>query len=463
MNTAATGSSVTRRSRYEARRARLLAHLPGRTVLLHNGGIRLRNVTSSGYPFRASSHVLYFAGSYPPGAIVLLGGAGAEVFLERPGIDEAVWDGAGRPWADYETDFGVRMRDRRELAGAIDSLGRANVVTIPSLDPAANAETAKLLGRAPELEGSGRDLALAIVETRILQDELALSEIKTAVDATSDAYRAAMSATKPGCSGFDILAQLQSAGTRRGLAPSFSPIVTAEPEVIHSTEIAGRLSAEQMLLVDFGLETASGFCSDVTRTWPVSGAFLPVQKAVYEVVLETQAAGIEHARAGALFGDVHTAACRKAAEGLTALGILRGDRDSLVERGAHTLFFPHGLGHLLGADVHDLEDLGDLAGYADGQARDSRFGWKFLRLNRRLRAGMCITIEPGIYFIPALLDTPAFAAQFEDCLDRTRLAMFREVRGIRIEDDVLVGDGAGEVLTKDIPKSIGAIESAVGK
>jgi Xaa-Pro aminopeptidase len=165
-------------------------------------------------------------------------------------------------------------------------------------------------------------------------------------------------------------------------------------------------------------------------------------------------------RPGASYRDIHLASCRAIAEGLVALGILRGDAAEIVEQGAHALFFPHGVGHLLGMDVHDMEDLGDLAGYGT-RKRSAQFGLSYLRLDRELVPGMAVTIEPGFYAVPAILRDARFAPLVEKYVDRALLAKFADVRGIRIEDDVLVTDAGCDVLTARIPKSIGDVEAAM--
>jgi Xaa-Pro aminopeptidase len=166
-------------------------------------------------------------------------------------------------------------------------------------------------------------------------------------------------------------------------------------------------------------------------------------------------------RPGVRYRDVHLASCRAIAEGLVALGILKGDAREIVEVGAHALFFPHGVGHLLGMDVHDMEDLGDLAGYASGRTRSAQFGLSYLRLDRDLAVGMAVTIEPGIYVVPAILRAAGLAPLVEKYVDRTVLAKFGDVRGIRIEDDVLVTASGADVLTARIPKTIDEVEAAM--
>jgi Xaa-Pro aminopeptidase len=195
--------------------------------------------------------------------------------------------------------------------------------------------------------------------------------------------------------------------------------------------------------------------------WPVSGRFSSPQRDLYQVVLAAQQAAISLVRPSTRYRDIHDAAARQTLSGLIDLGIFRGSVEDLFERGAHTIFFPHGVGHLLGVDVHDMEDLGDRAGYASGRTRRTRFGDRYLRLDRDLVPGMAVTIEPGFYQVPAILTDAERMRPFEHDLDRSRLALFQDVRGIRIEDDVLVTETGSDVLTSAIPKELYDVEAAM--
>jgi len=242
---------------------------------------------------------------------------------------------------------------------------------------------------------------------------------------------------------------------------SYNSIVTVHGEVLHNERHDGLLEADDLLLADVGAETPEGWASDVTRVWPARGEFSSTQRAIYEVVLASQLAAIAAVKPGVRYLDVHRAAGLELLRRLIELGILRGDLEDLYARGAAALFFPHGIGHLLGLDVHDMEDLGDRAGYAPGRVRSKNAGDRYLRLDRDLKAGMCVTIEPGFYQIPALLANESELAGLESALVRQRLAEFADVRGIRIEDDVLVTESGCEVLTRAIPKTIEEVEAAV--
>jgi Xaa-Pro aminopeptidase len=258
-----------------------------------------------------------------------------------------------------------------------------------------------------------------------------------------------------------VRAQMEAAFVAWGYTASYNPIVTTHGEVLHATRHDRELCDGDLLLADVGAETPEGWAGDVTRTWPVSGRFSSTQKAVYEVVLRAQAAAIARVGPGIRYAEVHRIAGLAVVEGLVELGILRGDPVELAARGAAALFFPHGVGHLLGLDVHDMEDLGDRAGYAPGRERSKRAGDRYLRLDRDLIAGMAVTIEPGYYRIGRILDRAEEVGDLEANLDRHVLAKFADVRGIRIEDDVLVTPTGCEVLTQMIPKSVEALEGAL--
>jgi Xaa-Pro aminopeptidase len=270
-----------------------------------------------------------------------------------------------------------------------------------------------------------------------------------------------MAVTEPQITEHVVRATMESVFFARGCTTSYTPIVTTHGEVLHNHGYDHVLRAGDLLLADVGAETEDGWASDVTRTWPVSGRFSATQRAVYDVVLEANEAVLSRIKPGARWRDLHLTASRVLARGLVGLGWLRGDPDGLVERGAHALFFPHGLGHLLGLDVHDMEDLGDRAGYAKGRTRSAQFGLSYLRMDRDLSPGMGVTVEPGIYVVPAILKDPRFAELVRAHVDREALARFSDVRGIRIEDDVIVTETGGEVLTRAIPKRPNDVEQAV--
>ena len=305
-------------------------------------------------------------------------------------------------------------------------------------------------------------LADAIIELRLHHDDAARAELRLAAAATAAAHAAGMRATRPGRTRRARCApRWRRALMARGMGCAYPSIVTPHGEILHSERYDLRLADGDLLLADVGAETPGGWAGDVTRTWPASGRYSSTQREIYEVVLAAQKQAIAAVTPGSRYRNVHVLACQALAAGLVDLGILRGNPIELAADGVVALLFPHGVGHLLGLDVHDMEDLGDRAGYAPGRERAKAFGLRSLRLDRDLAPGMAVTIEPGFYVSPAILADPTLTRVAGDRLDRKRLEAFADVRGIRIEDDVLVTDTGREVLTEAIPKTIAAVEAAM--
>jgi Xaa-Pro aminopeptidase len=445
---------------FAIRRRRLAEKLRGPALII-SGLARPRNYRANRYPFRAESHFLYFVGRHLEGAALLVRPDGSVLYADPPDPEEALWTGPQPTLDELSTELGLEVRPLDDLRL------EEPTATLPSADGETALLQSDLVGRdvlaasGPELEGIDRDLADAVIDLRLIHDDAAIAEIRAAAAVTERAHRAGMRATRPGLREAAVVAAMDAEIVAAGCAHAYQPIVTREGEVLHDERHHRLLEAGDLLLADVGAESAGGWASDVTRTWPVSGRYSGSQRAVYEAVLAAQRAAIEAVRPGARYRDVHRVAGKTLLAGLVALGLFRGDVDELYARGAAALFFPHGIGHLLGLDVHDMEDLGDRAGYAPGRERSKNFGDRYLRLDRDLLPGMIVTIEPGYYRIPYLLERPEEVGELEAALDRRVLAELADVRGIRIEDDVLVTATGAEVLTAGIPKAVDEVERAV--
>lgn len=426
------------------------------SALLPAGYAPPKNYAGNPFPFRASSHFLYFVGRALEGAHCVVRDGAWTVYVDPPDDDDALWHGPRASLSELAETLGCAVRAKSELA-----LG-PETATLEASDLRTRAEQSALLGRDVSVRtASDERLAEAVIAIRSVHDEGAVAELRAAAEATTAAHLAGMEATQVGVREFEVSAAMEYALARRGMTTAYGSIVTVHGEVLHNHHHDGTCAAGDLLLADVGAETVSGFAGDVTRTWPVSGKFSATQRDVYEVVLASQERAIAAVKPGARYRAVHLEACLALTEGLVDLGILRGAPSDLVEQGAHALFFPHGVGHLLGLDVHDMEDLGDRAGYAPGRKRSEQFGLGYLRLDRDLEPGMAVTIEPGFYQVPAILEGGRFA-ELRERVNADVLAKFADVRGIRIEDDVLVTSVGSEVLTAGVPKSIGEVESAVG-
>jgi Xaa-Pro aminopeptidase len=319
----------------------------------------------------------------------------------------------------------------------------------------------RAIASATESQHVDLELARAIVSLRLTHDEFALAELRKAATVSIAAHKAGMAATRGASVEAEIRAAMEGVIVANNMTCAYTSIVTVHGEVLHNNQYHHPMQPGDLLLADVGAEAASGWASDITRTWAVAGKFSPTQRAIYDVVLAAHDACIAAMCPGAEYRELHLLAARTIAAGLVDLGILRGQVDDLVEQDAHALFFPHGVGHLLGLDVHDMEDLGDLAGYETGRVRSERFGLNYLRLDRPLQAGMVVTIEPGFYQVPAILQDPERRSRYQAVVDWNRLAQFADVRGIRIEDDVLVTATGSEVLTAALPTKAEEIEQLV--
>lgn len=453
----------TRATTLRDRRVRL-AQLIDFPVILWAGGSHPRNFPANLFPFRASSHFLYFAGLPLEGAVIYLKDGRLELFIDEPSPASTLWHG------EMPKREEIAQRMGADAAFPVSELASrtADAATLAVQDVITYQQQGQLLNRfvapANAPEGIDRELAKAIVSLRLCHDAEALSELRKAAAVTVAAHKAGMQAI----GGRDVAAEPLYEATIRGamegvilahnMSCAYGSIVTVHGEVLHNEHYHHPLQPGDLLLADVGAETDRGWAADVTRTFPVTGKFSPTQRDIYECVLAAHNACIEKIHPGVEYRDIHLLAAATITQGLVDLGILRGQVSDLVEQDAHALFFPHGVGHLLGLDVHDMEDLGDLAGYAENRVRSNRFGLGFLRLDRLLQPGMLVTIEPGFYQVPAILNDPERRAKYQDVVNWDRLAQFADVRGIRIENDVLVTQEGSEVLTAALPTDADAIE-----
>jgi Xaa-Pro aminopeptidase len=445
---------------FAERRARLSSRLRG-PALLVAGQSRPRNFQHNRFPFRAESHFLYLVGRSIEGAALFIQPSGAVLFAPPADPEAELWTGPMPTLDELGNELGLEVRPLDELRGASD------VASLPPQDLETALWLSELLDRdlepgdGGELAGADLELAEAMIALRLSHDAAAVEQLREAAQVTCRAHVAGMRATRVGEREANVRAAMEAEITAAGCGTAYGSIVTVHGEVLHNERHDGLLGAADLLLADVGAETPEGFAGDVTRVWPVSGRFSATQRALYEVVLASQRAAIAAVAPGVRYLDVHRAAGLQLVEGLLALGILRGEARDLYGRGAAALFFPHGVGHLLGIDVHDMEDLGDRAGYAPGRSRATTPGDRYLRLDRDLVAGMCVTVEPGFYQIPRILSRPEEVGDLESALNRAELARFADVRGIRIEDDVLVTASGSEVLSASVPKSIEDVHDAM--
>jgi Xaa-Pro aminopeptidase len=451
---------------YRARRAKLAAAIERPLVILA-GRARPMHYATNLSPFRAGSHYLYFGG--PPiegGAWVIEPGsdgeAGCTLMRTRSTLEDAVWIGEAPADGALAAAAGVaatRLADPSAVESLLKGRGAAFISPpcIPTLEWTASLE----LGPPTDEE------MRAIIDMRLIKDRHELSAMRRAAEVAVIAHTAAMKTTKPGRKESDVVAAMMQVYVAHHCGVSFTPIVSVRGEVLHSDTYTNTLQGGDLLLVDSGCEEPGGYASDITRTYPVGGACTPIQRQLHGTVVRAERAGIDACLPGRRFRDVHDIAARVICEGLVEAELLKGNPGALAARFAHTLFFTHGLGHLLGMDVHDMEDFGDLAGYSPGRTRRPEFGNNFLRLDRDLEPGYVLTIEPGIYLVPAIWANDEMVRPFADVVNRPKIDALLKDRfgGIRIEDDVHVRDasaGGPEVLTASLPKDADEVGAILG-
>lgn len=453
----------THRAAFEARRARLLAELEPRAIrdlCLPSGFARPRNFAHNVFPFRAESHFLYLIGRHLEGSLFVIEDGVSRLYRLERNSDEALWSGEAPSDDELAEELGVEVRPLSDFEP------HAEMATLPPQDEETAGWLSVLFDRSiqaqsgPELVGADAALAEAIIDLRLRHDQAALEQLRYAASETGKAHEAGMRGTKGAHREYQVRACMEARLAESALHPAYGSIVTMRGDVLHQPDSSGLLGPG-LLLCDVGGETPEGFAGDVTRTWPTSGRFSAVERSAYEAVLEVQLASIARVRPGAEFLDLHMSACIEMADALKGLGLLRGSPSDLLETGAVSVFFPHGLGHLLGLDVHDMEDLGDRAGYGPGRGRSEHPAQKALRLDRTLERHMVVTIEPGFYVSPLLLARAKENRALQGLINWSEVERYQGVRGIRIEDDVLVTDGEPVVLSASAPKTISEIEACL--
>jgi Xaa-Pro aminopeptidase len=443
------------------RRARFASRLGNRPALIASGAPRPRGTYRGLHLFRGASHFLYLFGLHLPKAMGFWTGERWLLFLPEPGPDAALWTGPEPTAGELAEIIGVPVDPSSKLPATI---AQSVTATLPAPDIETCVEQSSLLAREirpGKLAPVDEPLADALIDMRLVHDTAGIARLREAAEATKAAHLAGLQATRSGIRESVVRAALEAELIARGMTTSFNSIVSVHGEVLHNEAHHHTLKSGDLLLVDAGAETAGGWASDVTRTWPVGGRYSPTQRDLYQVVLKAQMAAVAAVRPGRRYLDLQGIAAREIAEGLVALGILTGHPAELVGDGVVALFFPHGVGHLIGLDVHDLDDLGDRASYAPGRTRSADPGLRALRLDRDLVPGMAVTIEPGFYQVPAILQDADRTALAKNRLHRDRLAAFRDVRGIRLEDTVLVTSSGCENLTDGVPKAVPSVEAAM--
>ncbi len=453
-------------STYEDRRKVLASRFNGGLLLFLGNNESPMNYADNCYPFRQDSTFLYYFGLDQPGLVALmdLDEGSAMIFGDELTIDDIVWMGNLPTIADRAGRAGVsETRPRRDFArvvGAAMGAGR----TVRFLPPY-RADNAQLLSEILGLghvEIAGRaslEFIQGVIAQRNIKSHEEIVEIERAVTTSVEMHIAGMRMARPGMRESDIAAEVEKVANAAGGGISFPVIATIRGETLHNHFHGNILAEGDLFLLDAGAQTARGYAGDLSSTFPVSPTFSPRQRAVYEIQLASHRAAVDLLAPGVPNREVHFAACRVIAEGMKDLGLMKGNTEDALAAGAHAIFFPCGVGHLMGLDVHDMEDLGEVeVGWA-GQPKSTQFGLKSLRLGRELEPGFVITIEPGIYFIPQLMDLWRSRGHCAEFLDFDKLEEWRDFGGLRNEEDFLVTTDGARRLGPPKPVTVEEVET----
>jgi Xaa-Pro dipeptidase len=455
---------------YRGRRNKIRSGMAGGAILWLGAGLQSRNYADNTYPFRQDSHFLYYTGLAKPDlAMLSFPDSDHDILFYKPtSMDEIIWSGAGQSQEEMAGSAGIHIVEDMDRLKDYLAKTRTQGNTIYYLPPYSYSS----LFRAAQLLDI--DLSqVAVKSSQALMEQVAIqrsvksaeeiAEIKDALGITDRMHRACMAAARPGVREYELAGIIQGIALSHNRQQAYSPIVTVHGEILHNHSYEGLLAEGQLVLNDSGAESPRYYASDITRTFPVGGRFTSVQAEIYQLVLRMQLDAIDTIKPGISYRDVHLSACRILAEGMRSIGLMKGNPSDAVDAGAHALFFPHGIGHMMGLDVHDIEDLGDIVGYKKKDARSGQFGLNALRLSRPLETGFVLTVEPGIYFIPALIDRWQNERLHAEFINYDKLDAFRNFGGIRIEDNILVSPTGALILGPGIPKTIPEVEEACAK
>lgn len=451
---------------YKERRTKLAQQVREGVILIYGNDEVPFNYAGNPYKFRQDSNFLYFFGIDEPGmaGLIDLRTGKSILFGNEPSVESEIWTGPRPNLKDYAERSGTEQYfEIAQLQKHIRMESTSKVHYLPPYPAGRKQKLAQYLDLSVQQVEKGVSISLikAVVKLRSIKSADEVAQIELSLNnATGPMHIQAMKMANEGMVEYQIAGQMEGIMAAQGYRPSYGIICSIRGEILHNITQLNTLNKDQMLLIDAGAENLMHYASDITRTTPVGRKFNSQQAEIYQAVLDAQIGAIESIKPGIPYREIHMKAARIMAQALADLGLMKGNLDDAVKEGAHALFFPHGLGHQIGLDVHDMEDLGeDYVGYDEEIKRSTQFGTAYLRLGRRLEEGMVVTVEPGLYFIPGLINQWKSENKFEQYINYNKLSAYQNFGGVRIEDNILVTADGHKILGDPIPKSIQEIES----
>lgn len=445
-------------------RRRILKENMGSGLLLILGNDEASiNFKDNWYPFRQDSTFLYYFGLNVSGlaAIIDIDKDEEIIFGEELSIDDIVWNGPQPTLEALAERVGVHKV--LSLSGVKDIISNsASLHYLPPYRPEHLLKLSAWTGQHTDLLSHNFSVSFvqAVAAQRSIKSTEEVQELDQAASFSAAMHLHVMKTARAGMKEYELVGEAYHSVARNGSRLAFPAIMTTRGHILHNHYHGNVLREGDMVLFDGGAESNKHYAGDLTRTFPVGPSFTNKQREIYQVVLEAHEESIAALRPGVLFRDVHLLACRKLVDGLKALGLMKGDSEEAVNAGAHTLFFQCGLGHMMGLDVHDMENLGEeYIGYTPELTKSKEFGLKSLRLGKALEAGFVLTVEPGIYFIPELIEMRRKNPAFNNFVNFTLLDSYKDFGGIRVEDDFLITENGSKQLGTSLPRTVKEIES----
>jgi Xaa-Pro aminopeptidase len=456
---------------YTARRNRLHGIVKSGIGLFLGNNDAAMNYPANPYHFRQDSDFLYFFGLDLQGFAGMIDFDSGDdiIFGNDADMDDIIWMGPQPSVKDLAAKCGVKktfpMSKLEEVVREALKAGR-KIHFLPPYRGETKMTLGSLLKENPcQMKTlASTDLIKAVVSLRSIKEKEEIEEIEAAVAIAYEMHVTAMKMCKPGVKEQEIFGAVEGIALAKGAGTSFPVILSINGQTLHNHAHHNILREGRMMVTDCGAESNLHYASDITRTTPVGGRFNDRQRDIYEVVLKANTDTINAAKPGMSNRDLHFMACKIIASGMKDLGMMKGNIDDAVAAGAHALFMPHGLGHMMGLDVHDMESFGEnFIGYSDDVKRSTQFGLAFLRFALPYKPGHVFTIEPGCYFIPELIDQWNGEGKFKDFINYDKVNTYKDFGGVRIEDDLLITEKGHKLLGKPIPKTVSEIESACAR
>jgi len=449
---------------YVQRRERLRAKVQSGLILLPGNDESPMNYAANTYPFRQDSTFLYYFGLDQPGlAAVIDIEEGTEcVFGDDPTVEDIVWTGPVPLLRDRCGHVGVtQTAPSGGLKQVLDkAIQQGRTIHLLSQYRADNVLKIDRLWSPAAPPAPSVNLIKVIVEQRSIKAPEEISQIEAALAISRQMHIMAMRMARPGRVEREVAGTMEDIALSHGVRLAFPTIFSVHGETMHNPYYDNVLRAGDIVVNDSGAESPLHYASDITRTIPIGGRFSQRQREVYSIVLDAQERALGMAKPGVEWREVHRQTAVALMEGLRGLGLVRGDPEEAVAAGAHTMFFPCGVGHMMGLDVHDMESLGEeYVGYTDTIRRNPEFGWRYLRLAKAIEPGFVITVEPGIYFIPQLIDQWRAEDKCGRFINYDKVEKYRDFHGVRIEDSIVVTADGCRVLGGSIPKTIEEVEA----